>query len=99
MGAFHGAETPFVFGNDMGYPRGDRDDALGAALRGYLLNFAITGNPNGKGLPQWPAYDTSRDSYLELGDTIRAREHLRTMQFDVYDSAQARLDERLLPLR
>jgi para-nitrobenzyl esterase len=95
MGAFHGAETPFVFGNDMGYPKGDRDDALGDAIRGYWLNFAATGDPNGKGLPEWPAYDISRDSYLELGDTIRSREHLRTKQFDLYDSAQARLDERL----
>jgi para-nitrobenzyl esterase len=95
MGAFHGAETPFVFGNDMGYPKSDRDEALGEAIRGYWLNFAATGDPNGKGLPEWPAYDSSRDSYLELGDAIRSREHLRTMQFDVYDSAQARLDERL----
>ncbi len=96
MGAFHGAETPFEFGNDMGYPKGGRDDELGKAIRGYWMNFAATGDPNGTGLPKWPAYDTSSDSYLELGDTVRAREHLHTMHFDLYDSAQARLDERLL---
>jgi para-nitrobenzyl esterase len=95
MGAFHGAELPFEFGSDPGWPKGVLDDTLGAAIRGYWVNFARAGNPNGSGLPPWPAYDASTEAYVELGDTVRAGEHLRTMQYDVQDSARARLDARL----
>jgi para-nitrobenzyl esterase len=36
------------------------------------LRFAATGNPNGPGLPAWPAYTAAADQYLEFGDTIKA---------------------------
>jgi para-nitrobenzyl esterase len=95
VGAFHGAEMPFVFGNDPGWPKGAQDSTLGEAIRGYWVDFARTGNPNGKGRPTWPAYDSNLDSYLELGDTVRARDHLRTVHFDLQDSALAIVDARL----
>jgi para-nitrobenzyl esterase len=95
MGAFHVAEMPFVFGTDPGWPKGAQDSTLGDAIRGYWVEFARTGNPNGDGRPAWPPYDSNLDSYLELGDTIRARDHLRTTQFDLQDSAQAMVDARL----
>ena len=95
LGAFHVAEMPFVFGNDFAWPRAAQDSALGEAIRGYWVEFARTGNPNGDGRPTWPKYDPSLDSYLDLGDTIRGREHLRTVQFDLQDSAQAMVDARL----
>jgi para-nitrobenzyl esterase len=33
----------------------------------YWIRFARTGNPNGSGFPNWPAYDLPAASYLELG--------------------------------
>ena len=96
LGAFHVAEMPFVFGNDPGWPKGAQDSTLGEAIRGYWVEFARTGNPNGEGRPAWPMYEPDPDSYLELGDTLRGRVHLRTTQFDLQDSAQSIVDARLL---
>ncbi len=39
--------------------------------------FAATGDPNGEGLPKWPAYDTATDQYMQFGDSVEVRSHLR----------------------
>ena len=31
---------------------------------GYWTNFAATGNPNGKGLPNWPVYKPTEQNVL-----------------------------------
>ena len=65
LGAFHGLEIPFFFGNDVFFValqyllfteenRPGRE-ALSAAMMQYAAQFARTGNPNapGSGLPEW----------------------------------------------
>jgi cholinesterase len=32
---------------------------LAEVLQGYITNFAMTGNPNGKGLPHFPMYQSN----------------------------------------
>ena len=73
LGAYHGEELSFLgnaFPEDWGSRSGDR--AFGATLRQYWTNFAKTGNPNGAGLPAWPAYDAHTHQIQELGEQIQS---------------------------
>jgi para-nitrobenzyl esterase len=74
MGAFHGVEIPYVFGNTalfsvMGAIE-QADTDLSAALMRYWTGFARSGVPEYEGAVEWPAYEASSDRYLELGDTV-----------------------------
>jgi para-nitrobenzyl esterase len=65
-GAGHDAEIEMVFNNpDQRWPKPwSTDDAkMARTVQGYWINFARTGNPNGQGLPTWPAY-TAEDNTL-----------------------------------
>ena len=56
-GSTHTAELNYVFNNMLaGTPWTDGDRALADAMSSYWVNFATTGDPNGKGLPNWPVY-------------------------------------------
>jgi para-nitrobenzyl esterase len=73
FGAYHGQELSFLgnaFPGNWGSSSGDR--AFGATLRQYWTNFAKAGNPNGAGLPQWPAYDSRTNQIQELGQQIQS---------------------------
>ena len=63
LGAYHAAEINYVFGNDV--PDKADDQRVHELMRGYWVNFARTGDPNGKGLPEWPRYGSDAN-YLEL---------------------------------
>jgi len=70
-GAGHASELPFVF--DTVKPLfGDKlspsDSSMGATMIGYWSSFAKTGNPNGEGRPNWPAYSQQADILLDFTD-------------------------------
>ena len=48
------------------------DSSLSQAIMRYWANFARTGNPNGPGLQDWPAYSADKGQYIELGENIAA---------------------------
>jgi hypothetical protein len=65
-----------------GYPAAD-DAGARAAMRAAWARFAATGDPNGPGLPAWPAYDVARDPYLDFGDVVRTGEAFRQAPLDL----------------
>ena len=77
-GAGHGEEQPYVFGtlDAVSRWRGvvtDVDRARAEDIGRYWTNFAKTGDPNGPGLPQWPA--DGADTLLRFAPDGPAPEH------------------------
>jgi carboxylesterase type B len=54
------------------------------------VNFATTGDPNGKPLPKWTPYDENTEPYLDLGDTVQMKSHLLKAQLDLLEQLQQR---------
>jgi para-nitrobenzyl esterase len=70
-GASHFAELWYMFGHldQERWAWRARDRALSNAMVGYWINFVRTGDPNGPGLPRWPAF-ADASQVLVLGDPI-----------------------------
>ena len=71
-GAHHGAEILFVFNNLYLQKREwtDEDRKIADTVSSYWVNFATNGNPNGPGLPVWPAFDPKSPTVMEIGDNF-----------------------------
>jgi para-nitrobenzyl esterase len=70
LGAYHGAELPYVFNrHDDWLATDDQDKALSAVIMDYWVRFAATGDPNATGSPSWPAYTDEKPDVLILGDS------------------------------
>ncbi len=73
-GARHAAELPYVFHQLREHDRPaptPKDEGLSEMMRTYWTNFAKTGDPNGAGLPKWPAYSDAKPQmlHIESGNT------------------------------
>ncbi len=57
-GSPHGQDVAYVFAHlDASNPQTSKSDVvISEAMATYWTNFAKYGNPNGKGLPEWPAF-------------------------------------------
>lgn len=95
FGAGHGSEVSFVF-NTLDAPRfgppskpTEAEYELAQKMNQYWINFAKTGNPNGNGLPNWPAYNKQNQDMLdvELDGKIISKPDPRKTRFDVIEKA------------
>lgn len=73
LGAYHGSEIAYVFGNigSPGVPPGftPAQQALSNTIQDYWGQFARTGNPNVTGAPPWAAFNTTTGGVQELTPT------------------------------
>ncbi|MBF4464965.1 carboxylesterase/lipase family protein [Flavobacterium sp. LC2016-12] len=86
-GASHASEIPYVFDNltdQYGFKADAKDKEVAKLMNAYWINFAKTGNPNGKGLPKWETYKTNKNEVFEFKTDGSAS--------TVNDNRKARLD-------
>lgn len=77
-GAVHSAEIEYAMGTlatNKVYAWAPDDYKVSEVMQGYFANFVKTGNPNGPGLPPWPAANDGADA--------------RIMRLDVESRAEA----------
>lgn len=69
-GSSHGQEVAYVFGNlgvgGRAAPTAE-DRALSDQMQRYWVNFASHGDPNGDGLPPWPAFTPAQPRVMRFG--------------------------------
>ena len=68
-GAFHSSDLLYTLNNldTSDRPFTEQDRKIAAMMSSYWANFTATGDPNGKGLPLWPAVD-EKPQVMELGN-------------------------------
>lgn len=71
-GASHFAELWYVFDhlNEARWRWTPGDRTLARDMSDYWSNFARSGDPNGRGLPYWPAFTNATGRVLYLGDPV-----------------------------
>ena len=91
-GAAHSAEIQYAMGNlpiDPRYAWTPDDYKVSEILQTYFVNFIKTGNPNGPGLPQWPAYTSPGYHRMRIDVTTAAEPEPERARYLTLDAAFA----------
>jgi len=74
-GAFHTGEVPYAYDNlkFVDRPWELLDYKLAKTISAYWANFVRNGDPNGAGLPEWPAYELKQRPAMLLGNEVAAQ--------------------------
>ncbi len=89
-GAAHSAEIQYCMGNldlDQRYPWTPEDHKVSQTMQGFFVNFIKTGNPNGAGLPNWPAYNQANPQRMRIDVNSHAEPEVRD-QYLAVEAAQ-----------
>jgi para-nitrobenzyl esterase len=99
LNAYHSADLSYTFGTLPETPLSsvipgftvrpgdfdETDEQVSRAMSGAVVQFAKSGDPNGRGLPKWSPF-ASDESYLEYGDSFVQKQKLRTAHLDALDT-------------
>jgi para-nitrobenzyl esterase len=75
---------PGIFGPD--FVLSPAEQLLSQRMTDYWTNFAKTGDPNGSGLPNWPAYNAVSEPTLTLDDQIGVVANYHDQQCAFFDA-------------
>ena len=96
-GSGHGSDVPYAFQTLGGGPAGEPKPAdlkLSDTISSYWINFEKSGDPNGPGLPEWPAFSED-DSKVMVFDTNPSARPLPVLnRLKVIDAWYASLREK-----
>jgi para-nitrobenzyl esterase len=85
-GAAHAGELAYVFGNfSEGMPETASDRTVTQDVSSYWVNFAKSGDPNGPGLPHWPAFTNTNQQVMNLDDPSKAIDLPNLQKLEVLD--------------
>ena len=84
-GAAHTIEHAFLFPQRK-YAPTDADLLIQRRMVGYWTRMARSGNPNGGGDPEWPAFSPTNDVYLEINATTSAKKGSTSANCDFWDT-------------
>jgi para-nitrobenzyl esterase len=92
-GASHSAEIQYAMGNldlDKRYAWEPVDYEVSKAMQAYFVNFIKTGNPNGPGLSEWPAYRSDNYQRMRIDAETHAEPESHRDRYLALDAAGAR---------
>ena len=68
-GVAHADDIMYLNGMFLNQPdQFPAESAVAEIIQQYWVNFAKTGNPNGKGLPYWPSFDDAKPSTMQFAN-------------------------------
>jgi len=90
--AFHSGEIAYALNTLRMWnrPWTEADRKLAGLMSTYWVNFARSGDPNGPGVPKWPAFTVESEQSMELGDKVRPIPTPHKAELDFFDQYNAR---------
>ena len=85
-GVAHADDVMYLGGQFLTQPdKFPAEAAVAEMLQQYWVNFAKTGNPNGKGLPYWPAFDEKKPTTMQFANGASLIMRPNSEQIDFID--------------
>jgi para-nitrobenzyl esterase len=91
LGAFHGAEIPYVFGS-MPLPAAATDGAIRDWMQEYWTRFAARGVPRATKASGWPRFNGKRYSVLRFNTTLTKLKGYRKAECDFWSALYEYID-------